>query len=73
MDIDAIMALIKDIGAPAVGVLLTFKLLLNGMRKDVTEIKATVSRLEITQATHAIKLAVLQDRNERVDSPPSTI
>jgi hypothetical protein len=62
-----IIDLIGSVGAPAVTVLLAMKYAINGMRADVAEIKESVTAIKAKQDIHAIQLAVLQDRNERVD------
>lgn len=71
MDLEAIQTLLElagSIGAPAVAVILGMKYAINGMREDVREIKVDVKEIKDKQEEQATKLAVLEDRNVRVDA-----
>lgn len=65
--ITEMLDLVGSVGAPAVAVILSMKYAINGMKGDVAEIKADVKAIKVTQQAHAEKLAVLQDRNTRID------
>lgn len=58
--IKAILDLAGRIGSPAVGVLLSFKFLLNGMRDDVREIKSDVKDMKQKQDEHGGRIAFLE-------------
>lgn len=62
-----ILDMIKDVGAPVVGVLLSFKFLLNGMRDDVKEIKVDVKDVKGTVTEHTASISRLEGWREAVD------
>ncbi len=53
---EAILALIKDIGAPAVGVLLAFKFAIHGLIKDIADIKTMVYSIDNKVDRHEVRL-----------------
>lgn len=58
--IKEILAIIGQIGSPAAAVLLSFKLMLNGLATDVKEIKTDVKEIRQKQAFHHTRLSVLE-------------
>lgn len=64
-----IMSLAGQIGAPIVGVFITFRLLMNGMRADITATKDAVGKLDAKMDDHTERLVRLETRDERRGEP----
>lgn len=64
MEINDILDLIGNIGAPAAAVVLSMKYAINGMREDVTEIKQDVKEIKGTVTKHTVEIAVLKAKEE---------
>lgn len=70
--IKELLALVGQIGSPAVAVLLSMKYAINGMRSDVKEIKKDVKEIKDKQEQHTVEIAVLKATklSKSIDNPP---
>ena len=46
---------------------------LSGLRKDMTEVKESLSRIEATHAAHGKQLALMADHRERIAAIEATL
>ena len=65
MNLDELLKLIPQVGAPLISVIIGMKYAINGMRKDVIEIKSDVKEVKGTLAEHSVDIAVLKARHNR--------
>ena len=65
MGLDELLKLIPQVGMPLISVIIGMKYAINGMRKDVTEIKGDVKAVKDALAEHSVDIAVLKSRHEQ--------
>ena len=65
MALDELLKLIPQVGMPLISVIIGMKYAINGMRKDVTEIKGDVKAVKEALAEHSVDIAVLKSRHEQ--------
>ena len=88
MNTAVIASVISVVGAGFIGVLVVFLQAiradisglrkhtdsgLSGLRTDMTEVKASLSRIEATQEAHGKQLALMADHGERIAAIEATL
>ena len=67
-----LVKLVGSMGWEPVLLIVGMKYVINGMGKNIAEIKADLKTLIAGQTEHGTRLAVLEDRNVRVDAGSPT-